>query len=224
MNTHRNILIGLAIGLSLSASPIWAAEGQTAEILPIELTPEASATATTTAVVEAVNMETREVTLRREDGLVLTFVAGDHVRNLEHVQVGDHVITEYKVGLITSLTPAAEAGIRKRVDTLAVGRAEPGYKPAGVVEKTIEATGTVKAIDMDNRMVTIQGPTRTVMLPVSEEIDLANVKVGDQVNATFRESLAISVIPAPMPAAGEASPPAGESQPAEAPQPEQKPE
>ena len=57
--------------------------------------------------------------------------------------------------------------------------------------------GTVTAVDTDARTVTIRGVERTVVLEVSEEIDLDTISVGDDVNALFQESIAISVEPAP---------------------------
>ena len=44
-----------------------------------------------TATVEAVDMATRMVTLRGDEGDVLTFLASDEVRNLGQVEVGDQV-------------------------------------------------------------------------------------------------------------------------------------
>lgn len=154
------------------------------------------------ATVEAIDLETREVTLREEDGSLVTVAVSDEVRNLPQVEVGDQVVVKYKVGLITALKPSA-SGLRKRIDTWETARAEPGQKPAGMVRKTVQATGTIREIDPDKRMVTIQGAEQTLTLPVADGIDLANLKVGDQVDALFRETLAITVVPTPMPAAGQ---------------------
>ena len=53
------------------------------------------------------------------------------------------------------------------------------------------------AVDPQARTVTLKGALRTVTLPVADDIDIAKVKVGDQVDAVYQESLAISVQPAP---------------------------
>ncbi len=45
-----------------------------------------------TAKVEAINQETREVTLLRADGERITFTASDDARNLNMVRVGDIVM------------------------------------------------------------------------------------------------------------------------------------
>ena len=156
----------------------------------------AGASAKGMATVEAVDMESREVSLRLADGELMTFVAGDEVRNLAQVKVGDRVVVEYDIGLVMALNPSA-SGMRSRVDRVETGRAELGQKPAAVVRKTIEATATVMAVDRQARTLTLKGAQRTVTLPVADDIDISNVKVGDQVDAVYQESLAISVQPAP---------------------------
>lgn len=156
----------------------------------------ATADETVTATVEAIDMENRVVTLRKEDGSVVDFVAGEEVRNLAQVEVGDKVVVEHQIGLLMLLGPQG-SGVHERVDTLEAGRAELGEKPGGIVRKTVQATGSVVGVDRKARTVTLKGALRTVTLQVSEDIDLDTVKVGDQVDAIFQESLAISVRPAP---------------------------
>lgn len=101
--------------------------------------------------------------------------------------------------MVMALSPTA-SGLRERTDRLEVGRAAPGQKPAGVVRKTVEATVTVMAVDPKERTLTLKGPLRTVTLPVAEDIDLDAIKVGDQVDAMYQETIAISVQP---PSAGQ---------------------
>src|SRR5580765_2510888 len=48
-----------------------------------------------TAKVKAIDQKTRHVTLQRSDGSELKFVAGDEVRNLAQVKVGDEVTVSY---------------------------------------------------------------------------------------------------------------------------------
>ena len=55
----------------------------------------ASETVTITALVEGLNHETREVTLRGPQGNTVSFVASEEARNLDQVSVGDVVVAEY---------------------------------------------------------------------------------------------------------------------------------
>jgi len=151
------------------------------------------------ATVEAVDMTSREVSLRLADGKLMTFIAGEEVRNLAQVAVGDRVIVKYSVGMIMALSPS-DSKVRSREDRVEVGRAEPGQKPAGIVRKTVEATASIMAVDQKARTVTLQGALRTVTLPVADDIDITKLKGGEMVDAVDQASLAISVEPAPAPA------------------------
>jgi Cu/Ag efflux protein CusF len=68
-------------------------------------------------------------------------------------------------------------------------------KPSGMKEQTVSVTATVEAIDLPNRVVTLKGPKGDVFdLKVGEEAkNLPQVKVGDQVNVKYYESLAFQV-------------------------------
>ena len=151
---------------------------------------------TATATVTAVNPETREFTIREEDGELFTLIAGEDVRNFDQVEVGDLVVVRQQIGMVMQLSPS-KSGLRERTDRVEVGRAEPGQKPAGIIRKTVEAVVTVVALDAQERTVTLKGPLRTVTLPVSDDINLDAIEVGDEVDAIYQESLAISVEPAP---------------------------
>jgi hypothetical protein len=73
----------------------------------------ASTSVVVTAVVEAINHETRAVILKRADGEVINFTAGDEARNLAQVSVGDLVSAEYMETISIQVLAAknAEAGI-----------------------------------------------------------------------------------------------------------------
>jgi Cu/Ag efflux protein CusF len=148
------------------------------------------------ATVAAIDQQTRKVTLRDSSGKEWTFTAGPEVRNLAQVQRGDLVLVQYYEGFAVALGPKG-SGIQERADTQSVSRAKPGEKPAGAITETVDAVGTVQAIDRKTRQVTIKGALATVQLKVADDVDLSQVNVGDQVDASYVESLAISVEPAP---------------------------
>jgi Cu/Ag efflux protein CusF len=188
-------IIFIAGLLCMAASFAVRAAGQ--EATPARELPAVAAGAVivVTATVEAIDMQSREVALRYPDGLLEVLVVGEEARNLDQVRIGDLVRAEYRVGMIVALSPA-EDGVRERTDTVSVGRSEPGQKPAGIVRNTVRAKGVVLAVDQDARTVKLQGALRIVTLPVAEDIDLSQIKVGDTVHAAYEESVAISVQPA----------------------------
>ena len=87
-----NKVLTLLIALMLFSSPLWAGESPAATDKPSMST---SQTVILTAMVEAINHETREVTLRGPEGKTVSFVASTDARNLPQVQVGDIVMAEY---------------------------------------------------------------------------------------------------------------------------------
>jgi Cu/Ag efflux protein CusF len=154
----------------------------------------AGSSVTAVAVVEAINQETREVTLRKEDGELVQMVIGPEARNLAQVEKGDRVTVTYEVGLVVALGPPGQAPAR--VTETEVSRAPAGARPGGAIRETVAVTATVTAIDATARIVTLRGPQRTVELEVAPDIDLSKVKVGDQVGAVYAESIALRVDPA----------------------------
>ena len=156
----------------------------------------AVASATAIATVEAINQTTREVTLRKEDGELVSLVVSDEARNLSQVEKGDRVVVTYEVGLVVALGPPGSAPAR--VEETEVGRAPLGAKPGGSIKQTTAVTATVVAIDPSARTVTLKGPQRTVELAVADDLDLSKIKVGDSVGAVYQESLALVVEPAPQ--------------------------
>jgi Cu/Ag efflux protein CusF len=179
--------------VALAAAPVLAQQTST----PAQHDhPAAGAVASVTvqATVEAVDLKTREVTLRRDDGEIVTLVVSEEARNLPQLAKGDVVTASYQVGLVVALGPPGNAPVR--VDDTQVARTAAGQKPGGSIQQTTAVTATVVGIDTGTRTVTLKGPKQTVSLPVSKDIDLAKLKVGDQVGAVYQESLALTVEPA----------------------------
>ncbi len=190
----RTIAYLALAGVSLAAAPVLAQ--QPAASAPAHDRPAAGAVASTTvrATVEAVDLKTREVTLRREDGELVTLVAGEEARNLPQLAKGDVVTATYQVGLVVALGPPGKEPVR--VDDTQASRTAAGQKPGGAIQQTVAVTATVVGIDTATRTVTLKGPKQTVSLPVSKDIDLTKVKIGDQVGAIYQESFALTVEPA----------------------------
>ena len=80
------------IALLFAVSAVWAGDEEAMMDRP---SMSASQSVTVSAVVEAVDHETRIVTVRKADGEELTFTASEEARNLDQVSVGDLLIAEY---------------------------------------------------------------------------------------------------------------------------------
>ena len=157
---------------------------------------------TATAVVQAVDQKHRTLTLKGEDGQVFTIQVGDEVRNLAQVKAGDTVKATYHQALAVQLDTVQGTGVNQRIVSVGVGRAPLGAMPAGVVEEKVQMLGTILAVDKAKRTVLIQGAVHRVTLQIPADMDLKDLKKGDQVRATYTQELAVVVEPAPPAAPG----------------------
>jgi Cu/Ag efflux protein CusF len=196
MNRLFPIALGLAV--AVSASSMAAAEKKMPEVSADQQTGQpgaaGAALVTLTATVTAVDMDKREVTLKGPEGNEVTLTVGPEVRNLAQVNVGDEVVINYYEGLALKLEKGG-SGIRETEETVTGTRAPLGEKPAGTLVRTVDAVGTVQAVDREARKVVLRGTQRTLTLKVADDVNLDDIKVGDQVLARYTQALAISVQP-----------------------------
>ena len=157
---------------------------------------EAESAAVAVATVVGIDKDTRNLTLRNEAGEEWSFVAGPEVRNFDQITRGDQVIAQYFSAFAIALGPK-HSGLKGRIDEIKIERAEQGEKPGAKITRTIAAVGTVQAVDPKKRTVTVKGVNQTVVLEVSKYVNLSTVKVGEEVEAIYITSYAISVEPAP---------------------------
>jgi hypothetical protein len=163
---------------------------------------DAAATVTVsqvTATVEAVDLVTRMVTLVRPDGKSVVVQAGEQVRNLAQVRLGDKVTVEYYEGLVAEIAPPGAALDEVEV-TGVVARAPLGERPAGAVGEAITATVVIEYVDTLRNVVHFTGPlgkTRIVKVVQPQfRAMLKTLKPGDQVTLTYFEAVAVNVRPA----------------------------
>lgn len=150
-------------------------------------------TVTGSATVQAINQKTRMVTLKGPDGKTQTLHVDDSVQNLSRVKKGDRVVITYYESLAYSVMRKGDA---KRGVTVAgvAGGAEPGQLPGGVGARAVTVTAKIKAIDTKNHTVTLKGPRGDLKtVKVKDPSKLDNVNVGDLVQVTYTEALAIAV-------------------------------
>jgi len=153
------------------------------------------ATIEVTATVTAIDQKTRAVTLRKDDGTEVSFVASEDVQNLPQVQVGDVLHVVYAEALAYEVRKGGTAAAP--MTAVAGGAAELGQRPAGALARQTTATVAIIAIDPQVPSVTFQGPagnTRTIKVLHPEKLE--GVRVGDTVDVTFTEALAIKVVEA----------------------------
>ena len=150
-------------------------------------------TVTGTATVVRIDQKTRHVTLKDADGKTVTIVAGPEVRNLAQVKKGDVVRMTYHESMAYKVEKAGKAspGVATSTD---VSRAPLGEKPGASVSNTVTARLTIAAIDKPGSAVTLRGPHGDLsVVKVKDPSKLDAVSVGDVVNITYTEALAVAV-------------------------------
>lgn len=154
-----------------------------------------------TAVVTAINKTTRTATLKGPQGRVVDVVVGEEARNFDQVKVGDHVVVRYAQSLLLELKKPGTGPQPTTVEE-AAGRAKPGERPAGAAARQVVVLADVVRVDPAAKIISLKGPQGNVLdLPVQNPAQFKVVKVGDKVEVTYTEAVAISVEPAPKAAA-----------------------
>jgi len=148
---------------------------------------------TATATVQKIDLAKRDVTLKGADGKVFTIHAGEEVRNLAQVKVGDTVTATYYESIAYEVHKPGMADVGVKTAS-GMARAEPGEKPGGVAADVVQVTATIVSIDKATPSVTLKRPDgEVVAVKVRDPRKLEDVAVGDLVEITYTKALAISV-------------------------------
>ncbi len=185
----RNIRY-LSIVALLSATAIWAADE---DVMVEKPSFSASQSMTISAVVEAIDHETRVVTLRKPDGEAITFTASDEARNLGQVEVGDTLIAEYTetFSIVVIENEGMEAN---EAEVSAMARTDEGEMPGFAAMEARVITATVEEINLEMNTFKLKGPDGTVNEYVARNPEnLKRAAVGDLVVISITESIAITV-------------------------------
>ena len=145
------------------------------------------------AEVMAINMKTRTVTLKGEDGNVFDVVVGKQAKNLHKVKVGDRVVAEHMEALTLEL--AKGSGLRETVEKDINETAKPGQQPGAIRGRQVDFVADVQAVDTKASTVTLLGAKgRVVKLHVKDPAVLAKIKAGDQVKGSYITATGIAVV------------------------------
>lgn len=175
--------------LMLFTSTCWAGEKAAAD----KPSMSTSEKVIITALVEAINHETREVTLRGPEGNSVSFVASEEARNLDQVSAGDIVMAEYIQSM--SIEVMANDGSKPGAGELAAaGRSEKGEMPGMAAIDTVVVTATVEEINIEANTFKLKGPSGEIKeYEARDPENLKKAAVGDLVVITYTEAVAITV-------------------------------
>jgi hypothetical protein len=154
---------------------------------------ERSRLTTRSATVQSIDQANRMVTLKGQEGSLLTLQVDERVQNLPLVAVGDIVTVAYYESWALKLNEAPGA------TTTVTQRAAPGQMPGGYTARRTNIKATVVAMDPGKPSVTFRGPSgNPVEIDVSDDPRvLSQLKVGETYDVSYTESLAVAVTKGP---------------------------
>lgn len=154
-----------------------------------------SASVTRTATVTRIDKQDRWITLKLADGTLVDVQAGPAVKNFDQIKTGDQVVAQQQETVTIEVLPAGQAAPNVTGGSSMV-TAPKGAKPMGIVIDTAVVSGTVTAIDYDQRLVTLLGPagnSRTLEVgPGAQKFNA--VKKGDVVVLTLKTATSLEVV------------------------------
>lgn len=153
----------------------------------------ASQSVTATARVEALNQETREVTLLLEDGSLFTSQVSDEARNLDQVSVGDIVYAHYTESI--SIRVVENDGAEpETVVQEELARTGEGKMPGVAATESAVTTAIVEEINIEERTFKLREPDGEVrQYRALNPENLRRANVGDKVITTVTTSVVITV-------------------------------
>lgn len=143
-----------------------------------------------------VNYDTRLLTLEGATPAdTITIKVSDQVKNLKEIKKSDTVSIKYNESIAVMLKKKTkkEATSKTVSDSTTItnsGDKKPDYSQ----NQTIDIVATITKIDDKKPSVTLKGPEgKTLTLALANPKNLEGIKVGDQVDLTYTESMAVSV-------------------------------
>ena len=143
------------------------------------------------AVVDAIDLTARSITVKGPKGRPLTMRVEDRVRNLPDIAVGDEVVVRYHESVGVELR-LAEEGESIPPDETGMHSGEAGQMPGASVRRTEIAN--VESTSPRGKSAVLKTPDgRFLDLYVRDEAVLGSFNPGDTVVATYTQATVVSV-------------------------------
>lgn len=143
--------------------------------------------------VAGVDKDAGTVTLKGPKGRTVTIEVKDKSK-LDQINVGDPVVAAYMEAVAWRVAKAGSGAAPGVSTTETRVSSKPGETPAGAVGREVTATVTITAIDRKAHTVTVKGPQGgTETIKAKEPKNLEGLKVGDMVEITYTQALAVSL-------------------------------
>jgi hypothetical protein len=188
MKRNLPVLAAIALGLSVSMPAV----AQTTANKPAQVK-DAEAVSnllTVTALVQAVDLKNRVVTLTGPEGNTFSVLVDEKVKNLPQVKVGDLLAVTYYESVALDFQKGD--GIRMATVIDDSQRAKAGQKPGAGAFTRVTVVSNIWAVNQAKGTVLVRGPYgHFAEVKLRDPSLLTGVKVGDQMKVTFTQAVAI---------------------------------
>lgn len=189
---RKKIILSLTAATMFCVMALPNAKAQNTNTEVTKQTEYTKETLEATATVKNIDYKSRKITLIDENARSFDIIAGDEVKNLNQIKKGDVVNTKYTEAILYNLNKSGKMADHK--ETATAESARPGEMPAANVERKVTTTVIISNIDRKEPSITIKSPTgETQKVKVKHPERLEGVKVGDAMDVTYSEALAIKV-------------------------------
>jgi hypothetical protein len=164
----RKHLTAIAVAIAALTAPVYALAQSAGAVVAREPGKVAMAEAVrVSATVQAIEKDTRLVTLKRKDGSTFVVTAGPEVKNFDQIKVGDEVVLRYVEALTLELKKGS-SGIRQKVERGGGAVAKPGEKPGVAVGRQVTVVADVVGVNKAKQTIRLRGVERTIDLKVRD--------------------------------------------------------
>lgn len=188
MKRKLPVLAAIALGLSVCMPAV----AQTTANKPAQIkdAEAVSSLVTVTALVQAVDLKNRVVTLTGPEGNTFAVHVDEKVKNLPQVKVGDLLAVTYYESIVLDFQKGD--GIRMATVIDDSQRARAGQKPGAGAFTRVTVVSNIWAVNQAKGTVLVRGPYgHFAEVKLKDPSLLTGVKVGDQMKVTFTQAVAI---------------------------------
>jgi Cu/Ag efflux protein CusF len=146
---------------------------------------------TETFTIEAIDYQSRLVTLKDSKGNMDTVTAGPEVKRFSELKPGDKIKMTYYESVLYSIRPSTGTAPPESTSTM---HRETTGKPGATMTKTLTASVVIDAIDLNTPSVSVKTDDgKTMSFKVKDKKNLEQLKVGDRVDIAYTRGLAVKV-------------------------------
>lgn len=145
--------------------------------------------------VTEIEKETREITLKGENGNLATMTAGEEVERFDEISVGDVITFDYYTYIKAEFRePTAEELENPIVVVAEAGKAPEVMDPGAAVGAIVKAVVTIEMLNRPYMLATVKGPMGNYTTLQMEDPELiTKLHIGEVVIITYAEAVAVSL-------------------------------